>query len=134
MVRIKSSVASKKRRKRVLKKAKGQFGQRSRHFSQAKRSVIKGLVYSYRDRKVKKRAFRRVWIIRIKAACEKYGVTYSRFMKGLSEANVAINRKMLADISVHSPSVFQKLVKVAKESIEKNFSQTKKPATKTKAA
>ncbi len=113
MVRIKTSVASHRRRKRVLKDAKGQFGQRSRNFTQAKRSVIKGLVYEYRDRKVKKREFRRLWIIRINAACAEEGIKYSRFIKGLSDANVEINRKAIAELAVSSPEAFKELVKIA---------------------
>jgi len=131
MVRIKSSVASKKRKKRVLKKAKGQFGFRSKRFREAKRSVIKGETYAFRDRKVKKREYRNLWAVRINAACRDKGITYSRFMKGLKEANVVINRKMLAELAVNSPAAFQKLVSLAKET------QPKKPAakrTKTSAA
>jgi len=116
MVRIKSSVASRKRKKRVFKKTKGQFGQRKNRFSQAKRSLIKGMAYSYRDRKVKKRSYRRLWIVRIKAACQDAGMTYSRFIKGLSTAQVVINRKVLAELAVNSPAAFQKLVKLAQES------------------
>ena len=115
MVRIKTSVASHRRKKRVLKEAKGQFGQRSRRYSQAKRSVIKGLIYEYRDRKVKKRQFRSLWIIRINAACQEAGIQYSRFMKGLSDANIGLNRKVLAELAVTAPDAFQELVKVAKD-------------------
>jgi len=116
MARIKTSVASRKRKKRTLKKAKGQFGHRSKHIRQAERSLMRGMRYSYRDRKVKKRLFRGLWIIRIKAACEEAGIAYSRFIKGLSNAQVAINRKVLADLAVHSPAAFQKLVSLAKQS------------------
>jgi large subunit ribosomal protein L20 len=97
----------------VLKAAKGQFGHRSKHFAQAKRSIIKGMAYSYRDRKVKKREFRGLWIIRINAACQENGIMYSRFINGLSVAGVDINRKILADLAVHSPEVFKELVTVA---------------------
>ncbi len=116
MARIKTSVASHKRKKRVLKKAKGQFGHRSKHISQAERSLLKGMAYSYRDRKVKKRSYRSLWIVRIKAACEEAGIAYSRFIKGLAEAQVTVNRKMLADLAVNSPAAFQKLVSLAKKS------------------
>ena len=115
MVRIRSAVATRKRRKKVLKKAKGQFGHRSKHFSQAKRSIIKGMAYSYRDRKVKKREYRSLWIVRISAACKESSIAYSRFIKGLIDAKVEINRKVLAELAVSSPSAFKKLVKVAKE-------------------
>lgn len=114
MVRVKSSVTTQKRKKRVLKDAKGQFGHRSRRYRQAKRSVIKGLAYQYRDRKVKKREFKRLWIIRINAACQETGISYSRFIKGLTDANVAINRKVISEMAISSPGAFEKLVKLAK--------------------
>ena len=115
MVRIKHSTATKRRKKRVLKMAKGQFGHRKSRFRQAKRSVIKGLTYAFRDRKVKKRLYRSLWIIRINAACRECGISYSRFIKGLNQAKVDINRKMLADLAVNSPDEFKQLVKVAQE-------------------
>ncbi|MCA9393522.1 MAG: 50S ribosomal protein L20 [Candidatus Omnitrophica bacterium] len=113
MVRIKTSVASHRRKKRVLKKAKGQFGQRSRNYIQAKRSVIKGLIYQYRDRKAKKREFRALWIIRINAACHEAGIKYSRFIKGLKDANIELNRKVMAELAVTAPDVFKELVNIA---------------------
>ncbi len=115
MVRIKHAVSTHKRKKRVLKKAKGQFGQKSRRYQQARRSLARGMVYSYRDRKVKKREIKNVWIIRINAACRESGIMYSRFIKGLSAANIQINRKMLADLAVKSPEVFGRLVQMVKE-------------------
>jgi len=115
MVRIRSSVTAQKRKKRVLKKAKGQFGHRSTRYRQAKRSVIKGLTYAYRDRKVRKREFKRLWIIRISAACLESGVTYSRFINGLKKASVDIDRKALSELAISSPTVFKKLVKFSKE-------------------
>ena len=117
MVRVKSSVARQKRRKRVLKQAKGQFGHRKNRFSQAKRSVIKGLVYEFRDRKVKKREFRRLWIIRINAACQQEGITYSRFIKGLKSAQVDLDRKVISELAISSPDAFKKLVNVAQEAV-----------------
>ena len=119
MVRVRSAATAQKRKKRVLKKAKGQFGHRSTRYRQAKRSVIKGLTYAYRDRKVKKREFKRLWIIRINAACQESGLTYSRFMNGLKKANVNIDRKILSDLAVNSPVAFKKFVKLAKESVSK---------------
>lgn len=113
MARITNAVASHKRKKRVLKQAKGQFGHRSKHYSQAIRSVIKGMAYEYRDRKVKKREFRRLWILRINAACRENGVPYNRFIKGLADANVEINRKLIAELAVSSPVAFKKLLKMA---------------------
>ena len=115
MVKVKSAVARKKRRGRVLKMAKGQYAHRSKHFSQAKRSVMRGLVYSYRDRKTRKREIKNVWIVRINAACREEGITYSRFIKALVDANVTINRKMLAEMAVNSPEAFLKLVEMAKK-------------------
>ncbi|VAX37490.1 LSU ribosomal protein L20p [hydrothermal vent metagenome] len=114
MVRIKNSVASHKRKKRVLKAAKGQFGKRSTNYKQAKRSVVKGLTYAYRDRKVRKREFRRLWILRINAACQEEGITYSRFIKGLIDAKVEVNRKVISELAISSPDAFKKLVDVAK--------------------
>ncbi len=113
MVRIKSSVTSNKRKKKVLKAAKGQFGRRSTNIREAKRSVVRGLVYQYRDRKVKKREFRSLWIIRINAACKEAGITYSRFMKGLANDKIELNRKVLAELAVSSPGAFKKLVALA---------------------
>jgi large subunit ribosomal protein L20 len=113
MVRIKHAVSTRKRKKRVMKMAKGQFGHRSRRFRQAIRSIIKGLVYAYRDRKVKKREFRRLWIARINAACRQHGTSYSRFMNGLLISNVTLNRKVLAELAVREPESFKALVDVA---------------------
>lgn len=115
MVRIRGSVTAQRRKKRVLKKAKGQFGHRSTRYRQAKRSVMKGLTYAYRDRKVRKREFKRLWIIRINAACQESGVTYSRFISGLKKASVDIDRKALCELAISSPAVFKKLVKLSKE-------------------
>ncbi len=116
MARIKTSVASHRRKKRILKRAKGQYGHRSKHYTQAKRSLIKSMVYAYRDRKVNKREFRQLWILRINAACRELGLSYSQFIKGLSTAKVNLNRKMLADLAVSSPESFRELVKIAQES------------------
>lgn len=114
MVRIKHAVSTHKRKKRLLKRAKGQWGQRSKRYQQAKRTLMKSMVYAYRDRRVKKREFKKLWIIRINAACRAAGIPYSRFIKGLSRAKVAIDRKMLADLAVRSPEAFNKLVELAK--------------------
>ena len=114
MVRVRNAAAAHKRKKRVLKQAKGQFGHKSKRFLQAKRSVVKGMTYQYRDRKVKKREFKRLWIIRINAACKESGITYSRFIRGLSNAQVEINRKLIADLVVNSRDAFDKLVEIAK--------------------
>ena len=128
MVRIRGSATAQKRKKRVLKKAKGQFGHRSKRYRQAKRSVIKGMTYAYRDRKVKKREFKRLWIIRINAACQESGITYSRFMNGLKLANIDIDRKILSELAVSSPAAFKKLIKLSKETA------SEKPVKKEKTA
>ncbi len=120
MVRVRSAVTAQKRKKRVLKKAKGQFGHRSTRYRQAKRSVIKGMTYAYRDRKVKKREFKRLWIIRISAACQDFGVNYSRFMNGLKQAKIDIDRKVLSELAISSPDAFKKLVEVSKEAVHAN--------------
>jgi large subunit ribosomal protein L20 len=128
MVRIKSSVTAHKRKKRVLKEAKGQWGSRSKHYKEAIKSINRGRVYAYRDRKVNKRAFRSLWIVRIKAACEMAGISYSRFMKGLQNAKVDLNRKVLADLAANSTAAFNKLVEVAQQA------QTAAPAPKAAKA
>jgi len=115
MVRIKSAVTSHKRKKKVLKQAKGQFGHRSTRYRQAKRSVVKGMAYEYRDRKVNKRVFRSLWIIRITAACKEVGISYSRFINGLVKAKIDLNRKMLAELAVTSPGAFKKIVKLVQQ-------------------
>ena len=117
MARIKHAVSTHKRKKRVLKRAKGQFGQRSRRYQQARRSLMKSMSYAYRDRRTKKREIKNLWIIRINAACRESGIPYSRFMRGLSLAKVDLDRKMLADLAVHSPDSFTRLVQLAKEKI-----------------
>ena len=115
MVRVRTSVASHKRKKRVLKEAKGQYAQRHKRYRQAKRSLIKSKRYAYRDRKVRARKFRALWIVRINAACRESGISYSRLIKGLNDAKIEINRKMLAELAVNSPDAFQKMVDLAKE-------------------
>ncbi|MDD3374170.1 MAG: 50S ribosomal protein L20 [Candidatus Omnitrophica bacterium] len=125
MTRVTNAVASRKRKKRVLKQAKGQFGHRSKRYQQADRSVTKGMAYSYRDRRVKKREIRSLWIVRINAACRDAGLTYSRFIKGLKEANIEVNRQMLAELAVNSAVALKKLIKIAQESV------TVKPVPKT---
>lgn len=117
MVRIRHSVATHKRKKRVLKQTKGQFAQKSTRYRQAKRSLIKGLAYAFRDRKVKKRQFRQLWIARINAACREAGITYSQFMKGIKQAQVGVDRKMIAELAVSSPDAFQKLVEMARKAV-----------------
>ncbi|HNV23570.1 MAG TPA: 50S ribosomal protein L20 [Candidatus Omnitrophota bacterium] len=117
MVRVRTNVARHKRVKRVLKQTKGQFGHRSRRYKQARKSLMRGLVYHYRDRKVKKRQFRNIWVLRINAACREVGMTYSRFMSGLKKAKVVMNRKMLSELATNAPDAFNKLVAVAQKAL-----------------
>jgi len=114
MAKIKHSVATRKRKKRVLKKAKGFWGDRSKQYQQARRALMHALVYAYRDRKAKKREFRRLWIVRINAACRAADITYSRFMNGLKKAKVTLDRKVLAELAVKDAQAFKKLVEIAK--------------------
>jgi large subunit ribosomal protein L20 len=113
MPRVKNSVKTRKRRKKILKLAKGYFGSKSKLFRVANQQVLKSLSYAYRDRKARKREFRKLWITRINAAARNNGLSYSRFMDGLKKAGVEINRKMLADLAVNDPVASSTLVKVA---------------------
>ena len=110
MVRVRSSVATRRRRKRVLKKAKGFRGARSKLYKTAKETLIRALVYSYRDRRVRRRDFRGLWITRIGAAAKLNGLSYSRFMDGLKKAGVGLDRKALAEIAVRDAAGFAVLV------------------------
>ena len=114
MPRSVNAVASRARRKKILKSARGYFGARSKVYTVAKNTLEKGLTYAYRDRKNKKRAFRRLWIARINAAARMQGTTYSRLMHKLSESNVTLNRKVLADLAMNHPDTFKALVEKAK--------------------
>lgn len=113
MAKVKHSVATRRRKKRLLKEAKGFWGDRSKQYQQARRALLHALVYAYRDRRVKKREFRQLWIARINAACRAAGITYSRFINGLKKAKVNIDRKILADLAVKDSKVFQELVEIA---------------------
>ena len=115
MAKIKHSVATRKRKKRLLKKVKGYWGDRSKQYRQARRALMHALVYAYRDRRVKKRDFRRLWIARINAACRAAGITYSQFISGLKKAKVSLDRKILADLAVKDAHTFKKLVEIAKQ-------------------
>jgi len=116
MPRVKRGPRKRIRRSKILKQAKGYWGARSRNYRTAKEAVERALQYAYRDRRTRKRDFRRLWIIRIKAAAEQNGMSYSRFIHGLKESNIALDRKMLADIAVHSPQTFLRIVEKVKES------------------
>ncbi len=106
MSRSVNAVASRRRRKKILKEAKGYFGARSKVYTVAKNAVEKGWTYAYRDRRNKKREFRRLWIARINAATRAQGLSYSQFIHLLSEKNVDLNRKVLADLAMNHPEVF----------------------------
>lgn len=114
MPRVKHVVAGRKRRKRFVKRAKGYWGGRSRLYVVARETVKRAMAFASRDRKVRKREFRRLWTVRINAACRAHGLPYSRFMKGLKEAKVGLDRKQLAELAVHDAPAFEELVQLAK--------------------
>ncbi len=113
MPRSRNLVASRRRRRKILNQAKGYWGRRKNVYTVAKNAVEKGLQYQYRDRKVRKRMFRRLWITRINAAARLNGTTYAKFIHGMKSNNMEINRKMLADIAVRDPETFAAIVKEA---------------------
>ena len=114
MARIKVGVTAHRRHKKILKLAKGYRGTRSRLFKKANESVMKALSYALRDRRAKKREFRKLWIARINAATRANGMSYSKFINGLTKAGVEVNRKMLADLAVTDAAAFSKLVDMVK--------------------
>lgn len=114
MPRSVNAVASRARRKKVLKLAKGNFGSRSNVWTVAKNTVEKGLCYAYRDRKNKKRTFRGIWIVRINAAVRANGMTYSQFMGKINAKGIALNRKVLADLAMNHPAAFAEIIKAVK--------------------
>lgn len=114
MSRTTNAVASRKRRKRRLNRAKGFYGSRSKLFRQATEAVDRAMALSYAHRKEKKRDFRGLWIIRLSAACRNAGISYSRFIEGLAKAGIELNRKMLSEIAIHDEAGFASLVETAK--------------------
>jgi len=110
MARVKHSVRTRARKKKVLKLAKGQFGSRHRWYRLAKESTARSLRFAYRDRRVKKRDFRQLWISRINAACREVGITYSQFINKLKNAKIILDRKILAQTAVEDPKTFKKIV------------------------
>ena len=114
MTRVKRGFKRVQRRKRMMKFAKGYYGAKSRLYRSAKEAIDRALKYAYKGRKIRKRDFRSLWIVRINAACNLNGISYSRFMGGLKKAQVALDRKVLADIAVRKPEAFTQLVTVAK--------------------
>jgi large subunit ribosomal protein L20 len=117
MARTQPSVASRARRKKVLAKARGYSGARSRHLRAAREQVMHSGQYAYRDRRARKGEFRRLWIVRINAACRAHDISYSQFIAGLKAAQVAVDRKVLADLAVNDPAVFESLVGTAREAL-----------------
>ena len=114
MTRVKGGGKSRRRHKKIIKMAKGMYGTRRRLFRRANEAMLKSLWHAYRDRRTRKRDLRRLWISRINAGARLHGTTYSRFIHGLKEADIRLNRKVLADLAVRDPHAFQEVVKAAK--------------------
>jgi len=115
MPRATSGSTTHRRHKRLLNHAKGNRGARSKLFRKARETVERGWKFAYRDRKVRKRNFRQLWIVRINAAARLHGLSYSKFMAGLKQANIALDRKALADVAIHDPEAFAKVASLAKD-------------------
>ena len=118
MPRVKRSVASRKKRRKVLDQAKGYWGLKKSSYRYAKEQVDKSLVYAYRDRKNRKRTFRRLWIMRINAAARREGMSYNQFMAGLRKAEIPLDRKVLADLAVSDPQAFGAIAQQAKAALQ----------------
>jgi large subunit ribosomal protein L20 len=117
MPRVKKAVASRARRKKYLKMAKGYVGGRRRLYRTARETVERALAYAYRDRKVRKREFRSLWIVRLNAALRPLGLSYSKFIGGLKKANIVLDRKVLADLAVHDPASFARVAELARQTL-----------------
>ena len=117
MARVKGALATRKRRKKIFKLAKGYWGAKSKHFKMAKEAVMKSGNYAYIGRKQKKRDFRRLWITRISSGCKANGINYSTFMNGLKKAGITLNRKMLSEIAIADAQAFTALVEQAKAAL-----------------
>ena len=115
MARVKRSVSARKKRRKVLKEAKGYFGRKHSSYRFAKEQVQRSGMYAYRDRRNRKREFRKLWITRINAAARREGMSYSELINGLNKAEIEVNRKMLADIAVHDSDAFRRFVELARE-------------------
>ncbi len=131
MARVKTGVVRRRRHKKVLKLARGFYSGRRKHFRKAKEQLERSLVYAYRDRRNKKRDFRRLWITRINAACRLNGLSYSKFMFGLKQANIELDRKILADMAMNDPKAFEAIAKEAKDAM--SGKAKKAPAAKAPA-
>ncbi|AST06499.1 50S ribosomal protein L20 [Anoxybacillus flavithermus] len=119
MPRVKGGTVTRRRRKKILKLAKGYFGSKHRLYKVANQQVMKSLMYAYRDRRQRKRDFRKLWITRINAAARMNGLSYSRLMHGLKLAGIEVNRKMLADLAVNDAAAFTQLANIAKENLNR---------------
>ena len=128
MTRVKGGSVAKNRRRKVLKAAKGYFGSKHRLFKTAQEQTLHSGVYAYRDRKANKRNFRKLWITRINAACRENGISYSKFIAGLTKAGIEVNRKMLSAIAIDDAKAFAELVNIAKAACEGNVVAPKKAA------
>ena len=117
MTRVKRGVTARARHKKILKLTKGHYGARHRLFKTANESMIHSLLYAYRDRRRRKRDFRRLWITRINAASRQHGMSYSKFMHGLKQADMQLDRKILADLAVNEPQAFAAVVDIAQQSL-----------------
>lgn len=118
MTRVKGGTISRARHKKVMKEAKGYFGSKHRLYKSANEQVMHAGKYAFRDRRQKKRDFRKLWITRINAACRQNDISYSKFINGLTKADIVVNRKMLSEIAIDNPKAFSELVAVAKDALE----------------
>jgi len=118
MARVKRAVGSRKHRRQVLERAKGYYGNKSRSFRAANEQVMRSGQYAFRDRRARKGEFRRLWIVRINAACREHDISYSRFVAGLKAAEIEVDRKILADLAVRDSAAFGALVTTAREALE----------------
>lgn len=130
MPRVKGGTVARARRKKVLKQAEGYFGSKHRLYKTAHEQVMHSGQYAFRDRRQNKRNFRKLWIVRINAACHENEISYSKFMNGLEKANISINRKMLSELAIDNPKAFSELVVIAKNALD---GKEYKPATKVEA-
>jgi large subunit ribosomal protein L20 len=117
MTRVKGGTITRRRHKKVIGMVKGQYGTRGTLFRRSNEAMMKSLFYAYRDRKVRRRDLRKLWIIRINAAARINGVTYSKLINGLKKADIALDRKVLADIAVHDPATFSRIAEAAKAAL-----------------
>jgi large subunit ribosomal protein L20 len=117
-MRVKTGIVRRRRHKKILKMARGFFSGRHKHFRKAKEQLERSLYYAFRDRKRKKRDFRRLWIVRINAACRLNGLSYSKFINGLNKAGIELDRKILADLALNQPLIFADIATKAKAALE----------------